>query len=97
MKAQHTPGPWYRSADDAISGEPRFIDADNRFIFRLGGMDMRRGTDQANAKLIASAPDLLAALNDTLALARIKWGNLDADANSVFESARAAIAKATAF
>lgn len=51
-------------------------------------------TAQANAHLIAAAPDLYEALAHTLSLARLKWGNLDPDANGVFEAASAALAKA---
>jgi hypothetical protein len=37
---------------------------------------------------------LVATLGNVLALARVKWGNLDPDANAVFEEAERAIAAA---
>lgn len=45
-------------------------------------------------RLAAAAPELLEVLKDTLALALVKWGNLDPDATKVFERAQAAINKA---
>ncbi len=53
--------------------------------------------DASDAKLIIKAVNnhaaLVDALRDTLAIARIKWGNLDPDANRVMDAARNAIAK----
>jgi hypothetical protein len=48
----------------------------------------------ADARLLASARELESALALTLAFARIKWGNLDDDANKAFAIAEAALAKA---
>lgn len=42
--------------------------------------------------LLAAAPDLRQSLADVLTLARIKWGNLDPDANKIFERAEALLA-----
>jgi hypothetical protein len=49
----------------------------------------------ANARLIAAAPDLLAALKQLVADYEGVPDPTDADGQSVFDSARAAIAKAT--
>ena len=51
-------------------------------------------TGEANAHLLAASKRLYEALNNTLSLAVCKWGNLDPDANKVFESAFAALAAA---
>jgi len=70
--ATHTPGPWSVHADSwgieirAASGDPRTYLC---IAERIGGRRVRRedqswddGEAQANARLIAAAPDLLAAL-----------------------------------
>lgn len=93
-----TPGPWQiTSRDDGASG---YIvrDADDEFITYLDDSryhDGRRDTEaEANARLMASAPDLLAALQeihcwlaDGLQLGRKQKATLA-------EKARIAIAKA---
>ena len=89
--SEHTPGPW------------RVFDGADHFIIGIGelngdgitdcGFGIWRGKSeeaQANARLIAAAPDLLAALRNFM----------EADGHSDFEeswwtAARAAIAKAT--
>ena len=40
-----------------------------------------------------TAPELRQSLADVLTLARLKWGNLDADANKVFKHAEALLAQ----
>lgn len=47
-----------------------------------------------DARKLASAADLIAALEALLPLALVKWGNLDPDANVALEAARAALRKA---
>lgn len=99
--SQHTPGPWKVYKDCVLTDCP-----DAAAMLRAGKCVTTRRIceaeashyvppqqNEANLRLIAAAPDLLASLQEVLSLAVIKWGNLDPDANSVFESARAAIAK----
>jgi hypothetical protein len=50
---------------------------------------------KAHSQLFASAPALLATLQVTLALVRLKYGNLDADVNQIIADADQAIASAT--
>lgn len=50
---------------------------------------------QANAYLMATAPILLAALRETLAIVMIQNGNLHADTNEIIARAQAAIGEAT--
>lgn len=95
MKTQHTPAPW-----SVIKGSPQagIITAPNR---SLGIAEVFGGgeTDIANARLIAAAPDLLAACRCALAdmegsYSREDW---DDDENPVALTIReliAAIAKA---
>ena len=87
----HTPGPW--TADWGVRGddgteEQWNVLTDDELIcdLTLCDRDMPHATVAANARLIAAAPDLLAAC--ILALSHI--GN-----NSTFATVRAAIAKAT--
>lgn len=52
-----------------------------------------RQDEEELSALRARVVELEAALTDTLALAWLKWGNLDPDVNTVFENARAVLAK----
>lgn len=83
MSAQFTPGPW-------TSNEFREVLAPNERTIARAHLDSRTRTDaetMANARLIAAAPDLLAALIDIVENEQfssiLRWG-----------AARDAIAKA---
>ena len=106
MTEQHTPGPWVVNPHDAnsddlslfVSQAPEIADLfqgepDPEFVCAVGPSRKEpNGRIRANARLIAAAPELLAALEDLFALAetdesgRIYGATLD--------KARAAIAKA---
>ncbi len=61
MTAQHTPAPWYALAEgitDAAIGYRAIIDADGYTVCNPSPMG------EANARLIAAAPDLLEVLRD---------------------------------
>ena len=77
MNTKHTPGPWKVMADLILAGKSQFHDfrwiaTENTvvdysgFVLKSGELiaEMRDcvGTQQANARLIAAAPELLAAL-----------------------------------
>jgi hypothetical protein len=96
----HTPGPWIVS-DNALDPENTVLDGKRgkrvgRYqICVANGYSSDEAT--ANARLIASAPDLLAALQNLEATAP---GDIDAETAEeyrrfVWRVARAAIAKAT--
>jgi len=90
MTIKHTPGPW--TAID-VEGNPSrsfTIDA-GVHIGSLAVWPVAADEMQANARLIASAPDLLAALQSIVASADANCG--DSLANAI-DTARAAIAKA---
>ncbi len=79
----HTPGPWV--ANLTPDGDKIAICGDGLVVARTTGVTEEK---QANARLIAAAPDLLQVLQDMLA-------NHDAGESIIgFETARAAIAKA---
>lgn len=101
--AQHTPGPWRAGRNDGYS---LGIYAEGEQTFDLatvhnGGND---GEAIANARLIAAAPELLAAIQDALAAMEVGADALCSDPNHDVGAAaalelskrhaRAAIAKA---
>lgn len=82
----HTPGPW--------SIEERYTDsyAINPNVAWLGASSSdKEGENEANAHLIAAAPDLLVALEEVLSCISETRG---ADARAAVEMAQAAINKA---
>ena len=81
MKTQHTPGPW--TVDNQYIHGPDGI----RFLAVAGD-----GAGQANARLIASAPDLLAALYSIATDPSAIHSGANAHIGDI---ARAAIARAT--
>lgn len=97
---QHTPGPW----DVEPKGSRHFVDgADGLTVAYLDRAGVReRAEIEANARLIASAPELLAALEAAAGLAEgtvkllrqldMESGRIAAEC--VLRDARAAIAKA---
>jgi len=96
--SEHTPGPWaaekvnerkIRQWSIRAQGAAPVISYE---LATLSGHDPVR--DKANARLIAAAPELLAALQEIVAAADGEgWDQIDAD----FSKARAAIAKATQY
>lgn len=104
---EHTPGPWFASRDDGnegnyVSVEDRVI-ADTYGYFCDTGLELPEEEAEANARLIATAPELLEAVQDLVDRLEIaledvfgpephKWDKTDNDARTM---AYAAIAKAT--
>ena len=91
MKTQHTPGPW----DVEPKGSRHFVDgADGLTVAYLDRAGVReRAEIEANARLIAAAPDLLAALYSIATDPSAIYSGVNAHIGDI---ARAAIAKATA-
>lgn len=72
MTTQHTPGPWEVSPDNAgsqytITGVGSLEKAPT-VAYVVRAKHIASDTVQANARLIAAAPDLLAALQDILTI-----------------------------
>jgi hypothetical protein len=94
MTTQHTPGPWHWEGNpcnyDKEQEAPWLVDANYSFPPILGGTITCQS--DANARLIAAAPELLSALN-----AMLTHMGIDEDEwnKPTFDQARAAIAKAT--
>lgn len=102
MKTKHTPGPWlayYGSSEELVT----IIDSQNEDICELAPFvdDYSEEEMNANAKLMAAAPEMLEALNAIMNYKRIFKGFLDsmkdeqADGGSPFELIENAIKKAT--
>jgi hypothetical protein len=91
----HTPAPWW-VADYGVRDRGGFICA-RIAVQRYEGQDERFAREvaehDANARLIAAAPDLLEALRDMLNT--LTDGPDESDVARVFGVSRAAIAKAT--
>ncbi len=92
MTTQHTPGPWF--ANDSL----QLFAETGQHIASLDSSTegFEGGTLYANARLIAAAPDLLAALIAfDNAFSHYCEGDPDSDEVSALYQAREAIAKAT--
>lgn len=86
----HTPGPWERHEAGAIVG-PKLDD--KPVWLRPVIARFETGVKEADARLIAAAPELLEALEFTLAALEDIFGKNKADVGAI-NTARAAIAKA---
>ena len=93
MKNQHTPGPWELGPVSYRRNEQeRSITKYGARLFTLSNRADQPTAGEANARLIAAAPELLAALQDIVQAHEVKMG-----AGAVklrIDLARAAIAKA---
>ena len=85
MSAKHTPGPW------RVYGDCDVLGRDGDLIAGVHGYDA--GEDEANAALIAAAPDLARALADLLADA-VEMGLDDSPVSGSLIEARDALRKA---
>lgn len=95
MSAKHTPGPWtIRTLENFGFNVVHYVDGDRFNIHRVA-----KTGDEANARLIAAAPDLLAALATFVAeyVEMVESGDAgfwDAETEAKVIAARAAISKA---
>ena len=89
MSRSHTPAPWYwaDNVPDAPKNYRMIVDADGFTIAEPSPMG------EADARLIAAAPELLAALRDLLEDA-VALGICESNMSGSAVAARAAIAKA---
>ena len=98
MSEQHTDGPWVADEADDF-GDHNIHPAGE--VSALGVAINRHDPvlTAANARLIAAAPDLLAALTGLIEMLDMKsnrtGGEHDADVGPLIEAARAALARAT--
>jgi hypothetical protein len=85
-KAQHTPGPWVKLPGDLTVGARGCTVAEV----------IPQNTAEANASLIAAAPDLLAALQALLPYHQCEWQEPSPYFQDILDDAKAAIRKAKA-
>jgi hypothetical protein len=97
MIGQHTPGPWYAVGCMVEVGDDESADicTTNPDLFEQGHLAPPIKEQQANARLIAAAPDLARALADLLADA-VEMGLDDSPVSGSLIAARAALQKAGA-
>jgi len=99
METKHTPGPWIVDPDSPTDISPtddlRLGIASICHVDEAGGRWEFGEQSKANAKLIAAAPDLLAALQGLLA-AYEDPGNTGSTHDDKVQAARNAISKAAA-
>lgn len=66
--SEHTPGPWYASRDEGSQyhfvSTSTVVVADTRACIAATGEELAESVSESNARLIAAAPDMLAALED---------------------------------
>jgi len=93
MSTQHTPGPWQYAFEGGTTAF--LVEADGTTVARLSVTENSSAHSAlaANARLLASAPDLLAALRDIVTASSANCG--DSLANAI-QTARAAIARVEA-
>lgn len=83
MDTEHTPGPWQVSHTTDCTGYPLYA------IHGFGGEEKRdKELHDANARLIAAAPDLLGVLKEVI------WNNMLVEGSEWWGRVYAAIAKA---
>ena len=85
----HTPGPWTFNGDHVVAGTHTVV-ADPFASDALFG-----GEGEANARLIAAAPELLAALETAVDAIWLTGDRFTDHKAAVTDTARAAIARAT--
>ena len=96
MSIQHTPSPWVvRNATEVFCGRKRVCHVNAATKDKLNMIE-EQFVAEANARLIASAPELLAALKDLFGadMAHCMMGDGKDDQIAAIAKARAAIAKA---
>jgi hypothetical protein len=92
MKTQHTPGPWFLNGPWNIYADRTAQQMRGKCVAQIvkqGNTEER----EANARLIAAAPELLAALESLVSDAYLSLPNGNASTKAI-DYARAAIAKA---
>ncbi len=105
MTTKHTPGPWVANGRHVVTANSTIA---HQIIIASASAFDPRSEHEANARLIAAAPDLLGALQEIIELATSEAETLSelgkddedtamwaAQAWEMLEAARAAIAKAT--
>lgn len=93
MKARHAPGPW--KFGHMMDGERWWVgqEYDRLPVAFVDRHDWPEAVVDANLRLIAAAPDLLASLRNLVGLAKMRGGNLH-EYGAAIKDAEAALSKA---
>jgi len=96
--AKHTPGPWHinRNSEwicDIVTHHGELPDG-SKSCWNIASISIRREEHQANAHLIAAAPDLLYVLKELLDMCQRQEDFNDDSDGCMFDRASAAISKA---
>lgn len=98
-EAKHTPGPWQTDRNNVHSGQiatvHHCLNNDWVEIWSPDAFAETEEMQEANARLIAAAPELLDALEDLVSFMNLAPELANYDIEVELEDARAAIAKAT--
>ena len=86
---KHTPGPWWFAETDINP-----FDGTVYYAAGVGDRELTKPIDKANARMIAAAPDLLAALESLLSCTELNLDELESDTALKINKALAAIKKA---
>jgi hypothetical protein len=91
-EAKHTAGPWKQSG---VYVRQDLVDRIGPIIARVSGPEVEIDPEcEANARLIAAAPETASELAFWLDFAKSRIGEMDADELAHYAAGRAAIAKA---
>lgn len=93
MSAKHTPGEWELRHERHLGKTTHVVKIGTASVYFNRGIGQTEEEAVANGKLIASAPELLAALEALLEQADL--GEVDEETKPIVDQARAAIRKAT--
>jgi len=91
METKFTPGPWAKDSNYCVG--PRSVEDDQSYGMVIPVADVYGEHRDADARLIAAAPELLAALNRLVKVALVRGA--DTGTGSAYAESVAAIAKAT--
>lgn len=98
MNSKHTPGPWAVDDDNrpGMEWNRHIVSGDNAICFMAHSDGKDPEQDEANARLIAAAPELLEELRDAVETIKAMSGkDLSCDPHEDVSAFEAAIAKAT--
>lgn len=91
---KHTPGPWVDRKPDSVGGSRIYADCKGGVLIATLGYMRDKNESEANARLIAAAPDLLSALKLLLdEVTEAKWPKV-AEHLAILQIVCEAIAKA---
>ena len=83
---KHTPGPWYAEKKNVHTGSVATCHWDGEDWWEVYSLNWTDGSAEANARLIAAAPDLLNALTVLVDVAEARGIPCDAAKSAILKS-----------